>query len=139
MPPRTANLPDWAKAVGPGVIDIFADAFYPDMLAELWDDENWPEDDGSDEAKLCAGLQREEFNQYWLEVAFQCAKLDIQHAVAGTDLAPKKGGALRIIVVDGSKVDGKWAQKDKPKGRGIEQARKGKESRAHYKRIRNLL
>lgn len=143
--PRTASLPSWATAIGPGVIETQADEFYPEILAELWADENWPDpiaegdEAPTDEQVLCKGLQRTEADQYWLEVAYQCAKLDIQHAVGGTDLAPEKGGALRIIIMDSSKVDGTWAQEGKPAGRGVETARKGKEARRHYQRIRHLV
>lgn len=141
--PRTASLPSWAKAVGPGVIDTFADGFYPEILAELWSDEFWPEphDDAfpaTDDQKLCDGLQRTEVDQYWLEVAYQIHKIDVQKAVFGTDLAPQRGGALRIIVNDGSKADGTWAQAGKPEGRGVKAARSGKEARRHYERIRGV-
>ncbi|TVO75134.1 hypothetical protein [Sedimenticola selenatireducens] len=111
---RKASLPDWAKAIAPGKIDLFADHFYPELLMEL-------------------GVEGEAIDQYWLEVAYQCAKLDVQNAIRGTDLMPKVGGALCLFVQD---PDKRWSQKNYPEGKGAESATKGKEARDHYTRIR---
>ena len=51
---------------------------------------------------------------------------------------PPEGGALVILVKDDEKESGKWAQKNYPPGKGAEAASKGKEARAHYKRIRQI-
>jgi len=115
---RELVLPKWAKVIAPGKIEIDADGFYPELLEEL----DAPE----------------ELDQYWLETAFQCAKMDIQLAVAGTEAKPKPGGALVIIVKDNSKESGKWALKNHPKGKGVEAATKGREAREHFKRIRGI-
>lgn len=150
---KQASLPDWAKANCPGKIEIDAEKFYPEIIIELWDDENWPDKKniaakGKPENlqyadKMYNDLQRTEIDQYWVETAFQVAKLDVQSAVSGTELMPDKGGALLIIVKDGSKSANKgvskWQQKSLPKGRGCDAASKGKEARSHYERIRNLL
>lgn len=134
------SLPEWAKALSVGKIEIDAEVFYPEIISELWDDKNWPKETTE---KMYEGLQREVVDQYWAEVAFQVAKMDIQSAVSGSDLMPKKGGALLIIVKDGSKAknDGKssWAQINLPKKRDPKLATTGKEARNHYKRIRALL
>lgn len=114
---RKPSLPEWASVKTPGKIEVLADQFYPEYLVEL-------------------GV--EEPDQYWLEVAFQCMKMDIQSAVIGTDAMPEFGGALVISVRDMTKTDGlsKWAQAAYPKGKGAESATKGKEARDHYARIR---
>jgi hypothetical protein len=127
---KKANLPAWATAIAPGKIEIDAEQFYPELIDELWSDDHWPA-----EGQPMADIQRKKLDQYWLEVAHQCAKLDVQFAVAGTELMPKTGGALVILVKPG-KTD--YAQKKYPAGRGVEAAAKGLEARAHYKRIRQL-
>lgn len=117
---RTAQLPAWATALAPGKIEIKASQFYPEWLTLL-------------------GVESlEKLTQYDLECAYQCAKMDIQFAIAGTDLMPPEGGALCILVKDDDKESGKWAQKNYPAGKGAEAASKGKEAREHYKRIRQI-
>lgn len=119
---RQATLPAWAKAISPGIIEIQADQFYPALLEEL-------------------GVEEADIDQYWLETAYQCAKLDVQFAVAGTEHQAAPGGALRIIVKDTSKAENgtsRWAQIQYPEGKGAKAAAQDKEARAHYKRLRNL-
>lgn len=116
---KTAQLPAWAKALAPGKIEIQASAFYPEWLALL-------------------GANMDSLTQYDLECAFQCAKMDVQFAVAGTELMPQSGGALVILIKDDDKADGKWRQSNYPEGKGVEAATKGREAREHYKRIRQL-
>lgn len=116
---KTAQLPAWAKALAPGKIEIQASEFYPEWLTLL-------------------GVELDAITQYDLECAFQCAKMDIQFAVAGTELMPPEGGALVILVKDDDKLDGKWKQKNYPEGKGVLAASKGKEAREHYKRIRQI-
>ncbi len=94
---RECVLPSWAKLLGPGKVEILADEFYPSFLKEFGVDE-WTDED--------------------LELAFQCAKLDIQHAISGTDQMPENGGALVILVRDESKQEtgvSKWKQKSSVK------------------------
>jgi len=116
---RTAQLPAWANPIAPGKIEIEADGFYPEWLELL-------------------GVAYDDIDQYALECAFQCAKMDIQFAIAGTELMPPAGSALVIIITDGSKETGKWKQKNYQEGRGAKAASKGHEARAHYKRIRQV-
>lgn len=75
-------------------------------------------------------------DQYWLEVAYQCAKLDLQACLAGTDYDPRTAGkAAEFHFLNRPQ----WALNRHPKGRGINAASKGKEARAHYRRIRGPL
>lgn len=151
---RKAVLPTWATAISAGKIEIDAAKFYPEILEELWVDEDWPvplepteegaEPTYADNDKMYQGLQREEIDQYWLEVALQVAKRDLQVAINNTDLMPAKGSALVIIVKDGTKASNKsgvstYAQSAYLPGRGVEKATKGKEARGHYDRIRGVL
>ena len=69
----------------------------------------------------------DEVDQYWLEVAFQCIKLEIQAAMGRHDLLIKITRAPRFALA-------KF-----PPGRGIAAATKGKEARAHFKRLRGFL
>lgn len=121
--PRPAQLPDYAAAIAPGKIEVQAHLFYPAWLAEL-------------------GVADADIDQYWLECAFQCMKLEIQLAVAGTGLAPRSGGALAILVNDSTKGKSgvsKYAQRAHPEGRGVAAAMNGKEARRHFQRLRGVL
>lgn len=137
---RNINLPSWAKVIAPGKIEVDASVFYPEILEELWADKTWPTEV---ENTLYEGLQRTEVDQYWLEVAFQVAKMDIQMAISGTELMPEKGGALVIIIKDSTKKSNNgvsiYAQKNAPKGRDVKVASNGREAREHFKRIRTVL
>ena len=75
-------------------------------------------------------------DQYWLEVAYQCAKLDVQMALVGTKYDPRTCGAP--VEFHFNKAS-KWALNLYPHGRGIEMATKGKEARGHYVRIRGRM
>lgn len=100
---------EWAKKIKRSgkcpLIEVDADKAYPEMLKEL---------------------KVEKIDQYWLEVAFQCIKMDCQMAY----------GFGIVIHMFGSK---KFAQKSYPKGRGWVVATKGKEARGHYKNLRGRL
>jgi hypothetical protein len=72
-------------------------------------------------------------DQYWLEVAHQCVKLDLQAAIAGTALDPRVSG--KVLAFHFKRAPA-FAQAGKPKGRGAEAASKGKEGRAHFALIR---
>lgn len=119
---REVQLPSWAKITGPGKIEADADSFYKEWLGLM-------------------GLEGKEITQYDLECAYQCAKLDLQLAVAGTDFVPQ-GGALAIRVKDTTKTLVKenvylsrWAQCQYPKGKGVPSTG---EVRALFRRIRNV-
>lgn len=93
---RTLQLPEWAELVTAGRIKIHASKMYPEMLKRL---------------------RCEEKDQYWLTMALECAKLEVRHALMGTDALPKEGGALVIIVVDTDKSAGTWKLVNSPLGR----------------------
>lgn len=98
------------------IFRINGDVYYPQILREL-------------------GVV--EVDQYWLEVAYQCAKLDAMRYImlAGVDPRPNKVLILDIKVADKEK----WALRNHPVGRGIEAASKGREAREHYKKLRGFL
>lgn len=74
-----------------------------------------------------------DLDQYWLEVAFQFIKMDVQRAV-NWPIQP-----LEIRMHDREKY---FAQKNFSEGRGAKQAASmtgGKEAREHWKRIRGTV
>lgn len=91
-------------------------------------------------------LKPDEIDKYWLEVIYQCIKLDVQSAVARTDFDPRdRRQPIEIKMLRAEQ----WALAKFPDkhattedGRtvtGIERASKGREAREHYKRVRGAL
>lgn len=88
-----------------------------------------------------------DLDQYWLEVIFQCVKMDAQHAVRQSGLDPRLADPPKSLVLDVASTktvtDGKliarWRLADYPRGRGPEAATQGKEARQHYQRVRGFL
>ncbi len=136
------TLPAWATFKAGKhripVIDVDADAMYTAWLAEIGEHyathvpPEWKDEKGV--------LLPEWFNclkeldppsAYWLEVAYQCMKLDLQIAM--------RTFHFEIHVHDAKK---NWAQKDAKPGRGTDKAagglQGGKEAREHFKRIRGV-
>lgn len=110
-------LPPWAARRKDGVFIVDADAAYKAILKEL-------------------KVKPADYDQYWLEVAFQCMKLEIQRTIGGTRFDPRSRDvptALCISIAGGKE---KWALNKFPPGRGIWLATKGKEARGHYLRLR---
>lgn len=106
---RRKALPAWASlsAYPHGalpVIDVDAEGAYLSWLAEL---------------------KVKELDQYWLEVAYQCFKMELQVAM--------EGFVFEIHVHDKER---RFAQKKFPRGRGPERASTGLEARAHFLRLR---
>lgn len=75
-------------------------------------------------------------DQYWLEVAYQCAKMDLQMSLVGTGYDPRTS---RMPVEFHFSKAPEWALSRFEKGRGIIAASKGREARAHYKKVRGAL
>jgi hypothetical protein len=78
-----------------------------------------------------------ELDQYWIEVARQCAKLEAQRAVRDADLWPENG-TLVIHIESRKGQDGgqSWALADHPAGRGAMAADRGREARERYRHWR---
>lgn len=75
-------------------------------------------------------------DQYWLEVAYQCAKLDLQSALVGTEYDPRASG--KPVQFNFSRAL-ECAHVRHPKGKGADAATRGREARAHYVRIRGRM
>ncbi len=107
------NFPEWAKLTEREgripLIDVDTSRAYPAMLSEL---------------------EVEKPDQYWLEVAYQCLKMDVQKIA---------GFSVEIHFKDPEK---KWKQKnfpENPDGKSTWDATKGKEARGHYIKLRGSL
>jgi len=70
-------------------------------------------------------------DRYWLEVAYQTMKMDLQTVMGRFNFT--------IVVRGGAGYKDRWALKNHPEGRGVDAATKGREARAHYKRMRGFL
>lgn len=79
---------------------------------------------------------RPRLDQYWLEVAYQCTKLDVQTAIAGTEYDPRISG--KPAQFHFNRAD-EYALIRHQYGRGIEIATQGKEARNHYVSIRGRM
>lgn len=108
--PRLIKLPAWAALDpdNPNRIVVDSAAAYTAWLAEL-------------------GVGPEQVDQYWVEVAYQCIKMDLQAA------AGRFGLTIRMLRAD------RFALARFKPGRGVAAATRGKEARAHYARVRGVL
>lgn len=115
------KLPPWAKVAkvqrdsAAIIVEVDCDAAYPAWLAELGNPT---------------------VDQYWLEVAYQCIKLDVQAALVGTKYDPRTAGKHAVFKFSRAEA---WEQAKHPAGKGAEAASRGKEARGHYTRIRGSL
>ena len=115
------SLPAWAeqKASETGkvsvVVEIDSEAAYADWLQRLGVDS---------------------IDQYWLEVAYQCIKLDVQTALAGTPFDPRNSGKSAELRFSNAP---KYALSQHPAGRGVEPATQGREAREHFVRLRGAM
>jgi hypothetical protein len=75
-------------------------------------------------------------DQYWLEVAYQCIKLDVQSALVGTENDPRTLG--KPVQINFARAEA-FAQKAHPPGRGASLATQGREARTHYVRVRGRM
>lgn len=93
------------------------------------------------------GVSEDKFDQYWLEVMYQCVKMDLQYAIAGSSHDPRVAG--KVAEFRFKRADDYALSKYKP-GFGISAATRGigraaskkpaaLSAREHYKRIRGRL
>lgn len=113
--PAWASLADTGKKGACVTIEVDCEAAYPEWLKAL------------DVTRI---------DQYWLEVAFQCIKLDVQAAIAGTKYDPRVAGSYAHFHFLRAP---KFAQALYPVGKGAIAASQGREAREHYRRIRGSL
>jgi len=114
-PTPEIKLPSWLKRTErPGkrfayVLD--PDVAYPLVLSAL-------------------GVEEKDYDQYWIEVAYQCSKM------AAIELV---GWGPDIIIDSSGDRKKDWALAEYPKGKGIYAASKGLEAKEHYRKIARAL
>lgn len=117
---KEITLPKWAK-VGPEsnkvsiIIEVDTDAAMQEWIGLL---------------------EVTELDQYWLETAYQCAKMDVQKSIEGTKYDPRVAGKSAEFRFSRAE---NWAQAQYPAGRGAAAATKGHQARMHYTLIRRSL
>ncbi len=138
-------LPPWAtlhEGDSPRpIVDVDAHAMYKAWLAELrtYYHDHTPNEflDGEGRIKpewieCLIDLDADPTTCYWLEVCYQCHKMELQIAM--------KTFAFEIHVHDYGK---KYAQRDHASGRGAQRAaggmQGGREAREHFKRLRGFI
>lgn len=136
---RELKLPAWAKVVPSALVDkgkvgvvieVDPDTAYPEWLKALAS-EDYPEVGGVKRLDSPTNV-----DQYWLEVCYQCVKLDLQAAIAGTKYDVRTSNKPAEFHFKNSP---KFALKEHKPGRGPVAATQGKEARQHYKRVRGSL
>jgi hypothetical protein len=118
---RELQLPGWAR-VREGASDKFSVSLAVDSASAY---REW-----------LTTLGVTEVDQYWLEVAYQCIKIDLQAALVGTAHDPRTCGKPSEFRFSKSE---EHALADKPEGKGIVAATQGKEARGHYVRLRGAM
>lgn len=100
-----------------------------------------------DEWRKLLGISEQQLDQYWLEVMYQCAKMDVQNALTLTRHDPRIAG--KIAEIHFKRADD-YALAKFPKGLGIQAASQGVKiiktgqqsaasARSHYLRVRGRL
>lgn len=131
------SLPKHFKRVNNDKYRIDADTLYPMLLDELAEERDRLPPKKDDEEPHIAALrsfQRYDLDQYWLEVIYQFAKLDLRLA-----LRSERASAWPAeIHIDADKQV--WRIAQYPRGRGVEAAsEEGKEARKLYKYMRGFI
>lgn len=109
------NLPAWAAPhpTQDNTVLVDPDLAYPALLDAL-------------------GVKPAQRTKYWIEVAYQCVKMDLQVAMG------RFGFTIHIRADDGRKE--RWALDRFPgAATDIARATKGGDARAHYRRLRGFV
>jgi hypothetical protein len=119
-PGRELKLPAWAKAVpGSDKVGVRIEADTAGYVADWFEK-----------------LDVKKADQYWLEVAYQCAKMQLQDALIGTEYDPRVIGKPAEFHFTRSS---EHALARHPTGRGARAATQGREAREHFKRVHGRL
>lgn len=102
------KLPAWLTRRADGVFVVDPDLAYPRILTLL-------------------GVQEADYDQFWIETAYQCAKQAVQELILDTELDPRprdggKGMALVIVIESGGGRKGRWALANFKPGKGPQAA-----------------
>lgn len=136
---NAVTLPSWAKLSASsahlisekiaGCVVVDSDAAYEEWLEILVEGDYVVP--GFDKP-----TSRDAIDQFFVEVAYQCIKLEVQAGVVNTDLDPRKAGKPLEIHFSKGEV-GRLS--NYPEGLGVALATKGKVARRFYKAIRGPL
>lgn len=74
--------------------------------------------------------------QYWLEIVFQCVKLDLQLAIENTEYDPRRANKAAEFKLTRAP---QWRIASFPRGEGVAAAVQEKAAREHYKRVRGRM
>lgn len=110
------KLAKWIARRDDGAFVVDPDIVYPAILKGL-------------------GVNESDWDQYWIETAYQCAKLGVQDLIAGTEFDPRPKLAIVIIIDSSGARKERWALKNFKPGKGIGAATKGREAKAHYQAL----
>lgn len=117
---RKLDLPSWAKVVpGSDKVGITIEVDTRGYIEEWF-----------------TKLDVKKADQYWLEVAYQCAKMQLQDALVGTQYDPRNAGKPAEFRFNRAE---EFALVKHPTGRGAAAATKGREARGHFKRVHGRL
>lgn len=104
------KLPSWLTVRSNGAAVVDPDKAYPIILKAL-------------------GVEKKDADQYYIETAYQCAKM------AAQDILTEPGKVLTILI----ECRPEWALAKFPVGRGIILATKGREAKALYGKVVSAL
>lgn len=113
---RSSEMPkDWMTVENNGVVVIDPNVAYPHILSQV-------------------GLDPDAPDQYALEAAYQCAKLEVARV-----MGPSRD-AVRVIHIrsDGDRKD-RWSLANHRRGKGADAASKGLEARELYRQWRGVV
>ena len=103
---RKLSLPEWATVIAAGKIEVDPAGYLPQYLKELAGTP-FP-------VELTENAGEVKNDHYWASIAGLCMKWDIERAITNTEAAPKKGGALVLLIPNRPE----WALKNLPAGAG---------------------
>lgn len=120
------KLPTWLKRNANGSFEADPDIAYPLILKEL-------------------GVKEKDVDQYWIEVCRQAVRLATEEIVLGSEIDPRPGSAL-IVMIDGrGGRKARWADKNFKVGRGARAALDSKwltapsEAKLHFAKVKRAL
>lgn len=111
------TMPAWMTRRDNGTIVIDPAGAYPEILAAI-------------------EVEKKDWDQYWIEVAYQCAKLEVLRVIKDMEFDPRPAKSL-VIHIESRKES--WALDKFSPGRGAAAASKGREARQHYRKWRGFV
>ncbi len=114
-----ASLPKWLTRQKDGSFLVDPDVVYPEIFKAL-------------------NVKKEDVDQHWIEVAYQCAKMKVQDLITGTELDPRPNNGFVIVIDGAADRKNRWAlanHRPGVPGRDANSATRGLQAKGHYRRI----